>query len=110
MESDVADLTMTIENVPSENPRTGRITALSVISMLRKRDGAPAGRLVNLGLEGKTALVVGGGGGLGGAVARALAREGARVAVAGRDRGSAGRTVGGDRGRRRRGLRRSTST
>lgn len=37
MESDVADLTMTIENVPSENPRTGRITALSVISMLRKR-------------------------------------------------------------------------
>ena len=38
MESDVADLTMTIENVPSENPRTGRITALSVISMLRKRE------------------------------------------------------------------------
>jgi aspartate dehydrogenase len=37
MESDVADVTMTIENVPSENPRTGRITALSVISMLRKR-------------------------------------------------------------------------
>jgi aspartate dehydrogenase len=35
--SDVADLTMTIENVPSENPRTGRITALSVISLLRKR-------------------------------------------------------------------------
>jgi aspartate dehydrogenase len=40
LESDVADLTMTIENVPSENPRTGRITALSVISLLRKR-GAP---------------------------------------------------------------------
>ena len=37
MVSDVADLTMTIENVPSENRRTGRITALSVISMLRKR-------------------------------------------------------------------------
>jgi 3-oxoacyl-[acyl-carrier protein] reductase len=48
---------------------------------------------VNLGLEGKTALVVGGGGGLGSAVARALAREGSRVAVAGRDQGSAGRTV-----------------
>jgi len=38
MESDVATLTMTIENVPSENPRTGRITAQSVISMLRKRE------------------------------------------------------------------------
>lgn len=37
MRSDVADVTMTIENVPSENPRTGRITAPSVISMLRKR-------------------------------------------------------------------------
>jgi len=35
--SDVAELTMTIENVPSENPRTGRITALSVVSLLRKR-------------------------------------------------------------------------
>jgi aspartate dehydrogenase len=29
---------MTIENVPSENPRTGRITAPSVVSMLRKRE------------------------------------------------------------------------
>jgi aspartate dehydrogenase len=38
MESEVADVTMTIENVPSENPRTGRITALSVISLLRKRE------------------------------------------------------------------------
>ena len=35
--SDVAELRMTIENVPSENPRTGRITALSVVSLLRKR-------------------------------------------------------------------------
>lgn len=39
---------------------------------------------MNLGLDGKTALVVGGGGGLGSAIARALAAEGARVAVAGR--------------------------
>ena len=37
VQSEVADLTMTIENVPSENPRTGRITALSVIRLLRKR-------------------------------------------------------------------------
>lgn len=36
---------------------------------------------MDLGLKGKTALVLGAGGGLGGAIARALAREGARVAV-----------------------------
>jgi aspartate dehydrogenase len=34
--SDSATFSMTIENIPSENPRTGRITALSVISYLRK--------------------------------------------------------------------------
>jgi 3-oxoacyl-[acyl-carrier protein] reductase len=48
---------------------------------------------VNLGLGGKTALVVGGGGGLGSAVARALAREGSRVIVGGRDAASTARTV-----------------
>jgi aspartate dehydrogenase len=37
-----ADFSMTIENVPSENPRTGRITALSVIRLLRKRHAALA--------------------------------------------------------------------
>jgi aspartate dehydrogenase len=36
VESDSARLTMTIENIPSENPKTGRITALSVIAWLRK--------------------------------------------------------------------------
>jgi len=36
VESDSASFTMSIENVPSENPRTGRITALSVIAALRK--------------------------------------------------------------------------
>jgi len=35
VEADSARLTMTIENVPSENPRTGRITPLSVIACLR---------------------------------------------------------------------------
>jgi 3-oxoacyl-[acyl-carrier protein] reductase len=48
---------------------------------------------VNFGLEGKTALVVGGGGGLGSAVARALAREGARIAVAGRNQAATSATV-----------------
>lgn len=38
--ADSATLSMTIENIPSDNPKTGRITALSVISTLRKL-GAP---------------------------------------------------------------------
>ena len=37
---------------------------------------------MDLGLSGRTALVLGAGGGLGGAIARTLAREGARVALA----------------------------
>jgi aspartate dehydrogenase len=36
VEADSASFSMSIANVPSENPRTGRITALSVISYLRK--------------------------------------------------------------------------
>jgi aspartate dehydrogenase len=36
VESDSARFSMTIENVPSENPKTGLITALSVIACLRK--------------------------------------------------------------------------
>ena len=37
VDSDSARFSMPIENIPSENPRTGRITALSVIACLRKQ-------------------------------------------------------------------------
>jgi aspartate dehydrogenase len=40
VDSDSARFSMTIENIPSDNPRTARITALSVVSYLRKI-GAP---------------------------------------------------------------------
>ena len=36
VEADSASFSMSIANVPSENPKTGRITALSVIACLRK--------------------------------------------------------------------------
>jgi aspartate dehydrogenase len=36
VEADSASFAMSIENVPSDNPRTGRITALSAIACLRK--------------------------------------------------------------------------
>jgi aspartate dehydrogenase len=36
VEADSASFSMSIENVPSENPKTGRITALSAIAALRK--------------------------------------------------------------------------
>jgi aspartate dehydrogenase len=36
VDADSARLSFAIENVPSENPRTGRITALSVVAALRK--------------------------------------------------------------------------
>ena len=40
VESDSARLSLAIENIPTDNPKTGRITALSVIAYLRKL-GAP---------------------------------------------------------------------
>src|SRR5688500_1896697 len=40
VDADSARFTLSIENVPSENPKTGRIVALSVIAALRKL-GAP---------------------------------------------------------------------
>jgi aspartate dehydrogenase len=40
VESDSANFSMSIENIPSENPKTGLITALSVIAYLRKQGSA----------------------------------------------------------------------
>ncbi|MDB5502996.1 aspartate dehydrogenase [Tardiphaga sp.] len=40
VDSDSARFSMTIENIPSENPKTGRITAMSVIAYLRKQHAA----------------------------------------------------------------------
>ena len=40
VDADSASFSMTIENIPSENPKTGRITALSVIAFLRKQGAA----------------------------------------------------------------------
>jgi aspartate dehydrogenase len=37
VDADTARFSMMIENVPSENPKTGRIAALSVIALLRKQ-------------------------------------------------------------------------
>jgi aspartate dehydrogenase len=37
VDADSASFTMAIENIPSENPKTGKITALSVIAYLRKQ-------------------------------------------------------------------------
>ncbi|MFL6797670.1 MAG: aspartate dehydrogenase [Xanthobacteraceae bacterium] len=39
IDSDSARFSLQIENIPSENPRTGRITALSVLAALRKLAG-----------------------------------------------------------------------
>jgi aspartate dehydrogenase len=36
VESDAASFSMSIENIPSENPKTGRITAQSVVALLRR--------------------------------------------------------------------------
>jgi aspartate dehydrogenase len=36
VDADSARFTLSIENIPSENPKTGRITALSVVAALRK--------------------------------------------------------------------------
>lgn len=48
---------------------------------------------MDLGLSSKTALVLGGGGGLGGAIAAALGREGAQIAIADLDPKGLGRSA-----------------
>jgi 3-oxoacyl-[acyl-carrier protein] reductase len=50
--------------------------------------------LMDLGIAGKTALVLGAGGGLGGAIAKALAREGASVALGDIDAAALERVAG----------------
>src|SRR5262249_41062595 len=55
VDSDSARFTLAIENVPSENPRTGRITALSVVAALRKlKTPLRIGTGVNPCLTGET--------------------------------------------------------
>ncbi|MDR6873209.1 3-oxoacyl-[acyl-carrier protein] reductase [Bosea sp. BE125] len=49
---------------------------------------------MDLGIKGKTALVLGAGGGLGGAIAKALAREGARLSLGDIDPAALERTAG----------------
>jgi len=39
VDSDSASFSMEIQNIPSENPKTGRITAQSVLAVLRKLSG-----------------------------------------------------------------------
>jgi 3-oxoacyl-[acyl-carrier protein] reductase len=50
---------------------------------------------MDLGLKGKTALVLGGSSGLGAAIATSLSREGANVAVASRDKDKLAKTIAG---------------
>ena len=64
------------------------------------------GGLMDLGLDGKVALVTGGPRGSGSAIAAGLAAEGARVAVASRDAGTGAEAAGDRRPRRRVRLRR----
>ena len=51
----------------------------------REKSRGPGGRLMDLGLAGRVALVTGGSRGIGHAIAAGLAAEGARVAIAARD-------------------------
>src|SRR5215213_1125502 len=59
-------------------------SVMSLNSMLPSRDRALDARRMAMLLEGRTAVVYGGAGRVGGAVARAFAAEGARVFLAGR--------------------------
>ncbi len=74
--------------------RTGK-PARREISALVAAGAANYSAPVNLGLENKTALITGGAAGIGAAVARMLADEGARVVIADRDE-AAGRKLAAD--------------
>jgi NAD(P)-dependent dehydrogenase (short-subunit alcohol dehydrogenase family) len=67
---------------------SGKTTARTMYARTERRSGSML-------LESKTAIVYGGGGSLGGAVARAFAREGARVFLAGRTREPLEEVAGG---------------
>lgn len=68
-------------------PSTGLDSARRITKLRtgrRRHCGASWEDIMDLGLNGKTALVLGAGGGLGSAIARGLAAEGAKLAVANR--------------------------
>ena len=68
-------------------PQRSACASPAIASPMRAAGSIKASRankrthVMDLGITGKTALVLGAGGGLGGAIAKALAREGARVAL-----------------------------
>src|SRR5215211_2943080 len=70
-------------------------SVMSLNSMLPSRDRALDGRRMAMLLEGRTAVVHGGAGRVGGSVARAFAAEGARVFLAGRTLASLEGVAGG---------------
>jgi len=69
------------------------VTSISIAAAAIKDVESVGASEMELGLKGKTALVLGGGSGLGKGIALSLAREGARVAIAGRTQATLDATV-----------------
>src|ERR1700732_883090 len=94
----VPRLATPLRQVPSE-----RTMSSEAIKSRSRRQGESA---MDLGLQSKHAIVTGGSRGIGKAIARELAREGADVAIVARDKvglgaGARGVGGGGERGERR---------